>query len=79
MVYFVILLQKKEKLLEALVRNIPASSPLTVDQLDLQEVRLNYGMGDKNPIERVRFYSKSKPNEAKSLRPNEVSFMLPQR
>lgn len=68
----------KDTLLKSLIKNIPASSCLTKDQLAVQEVRLNYGMGDENPIEHVRFYSKSNPNVAKVLRREEVSNMLPQ-
>ncbi|XP_037780278.1 deoxynucleoside triphosphate triphosphohydrolase SAMHD1-like [Penaeus monodon] len=68
-----------EDLLHSLEKNIPKGSSLTLDKLDIQEVRLNYGMGSQNPIEHVRFYSKSAPNIAKVLRKEEVSAMLPQR
>ncbi|XP_037780703.1 deoxynucleoside triphosphate triphosphohydrolase SAMHD1-like [Penaeus monodon] len=67
-----------EDLLHSLEKNIPKGSSLTLDKLDIQEVRLNYGMGSQNPIEHVRFYSKSAPNIAKVLRKEEVSAMLPQ-
>ena len=30
----------------------------------LQMVRLNYGMGSENPVGRVLFYKKEKPDEA---------------
>lgn len=63
----------------ALVRNIPAESPLSKDKLGIQEVTLNYGMKDVNPIEHVRFYSKTSPDMAKVIRKEEVSTMLPQR
>ncbi|XP_042872916.1 deoxynucleoside triphosphate triphosphohydrolase SAMHD1-like [Penaeus japonicus] len=67
-----------EDLLRSLVENIPKGSSLSHENLDVQEVRLNYGMGSENPIEHVRFYSKKAPNVAKVLRKEEVSAMLPQ-
>lgn len=71
--------QSHEDLLRSLVENIPKGSSLSHENLDVQEVRLNYGMGSENPIEHVRFYSKKAPNVAKVLRKEEVSAMLPQR
>ncbi|XP_071516320.1 deoxynucleoside triphosphate triphosphohydrolase SAMHD1-like isoform X2 [Panulirus ornatus] len=68
----------KDTLVEALSRNIPARSPLSIDKLGIQEVRITYGMGDKNPIECVRFFSKTSPDVAKVIRKEEVSIMLPQ-
>ncbi|XP_066975151.1 deoxynucleoside triphosphate triphosphohydrolase SAMHD1 isoform X2 [Macrobrachium rosenbergii] len=67
----------KETLIASLESNIPSGS-LTKEDLDIQEVRLNYGMGDKDPIECVRFYSKNNPTDAKTLSREEVSNMLPQ-
>lgn len=68
----------KKTLLESLSCNIPQRSCLKKEQLEIQVVCLNYGMGDKNPIERVKFYSKNNPGVAKALRKEEVSNMLPQ-
>ncbi|XP_068217832.1 deoxynucleoside triphosphate triphosphohydrolase SAMHD1-like, partial [Palaemon carinicauda] len=70
---------KKEKLMETLVSNIPQDSSLTRNDFDIQEVRRNYGMGDKNPIECVRFYNKNNPKAASRIKREEVSKMLPQR
>ena len=35
-------------------------------------------MKDKNPIDKMRFYIKSKPNEAVKFKKDQVSQMLPQ-
>ncbi|KAK7079542.1 SAM domain and HD [Halocaridina rubra] len=68
----------KNTLMTLLAFKIPPGSSLTRDQLEIHELRLNYGMGDKNPIEKVRFFSKHNPQVAKVLRKEEVSYMLPQ-
>ncbi|XP_068216450.1 deoxynucleoside triphosphate triphosphohydrolase SAMHD1-like [Palaemon carinicauda] len=70
---------KKEKLVEELVRNRPQDSSLTRNDFDIQEVWLNYGMGDKNPIECIKFFNKKNPQAASSIKREEVSEMLPQR
>ena len=38
-----------------------------------QIVDLNYGMGQLNPIDHVRFYSKDNPQQAMKVRKSEVS------
>lgn len=73
------LFQTRADLLQALIRNIPADSSLSKEKLGIQVIRLNYGMGDQNPIEQVRFYSKNSPNVAKVVRKEETSYLLPQR
>ncbi|XP_022802399.1 deoxynucleoside triphosphate triphosphohydrolase SAMHD1-like isoform X1 [Stylophora pistillata] len=42
-------------------------------------VKFNYGMGAENPMDKVRFYSKKKPNEAFPLRKDQISYMLPEK
>ncbi|XP_033645631.1 deoxynucleoside triphosphate triphosphohydrolase SAMHD1-like [Asterias rubens] len=48
---------------------------LTEDQLVIHVVKFNYGMGDKNPIDKVHFYSKK--NEIIESKKKTVSRMLP--
>ncbi|XP_022106625.1 deoxynucleoside triphosphate triphosphohydrolase SAMHD1-like isoform X2 [Acanthaster planci] len=52
---------------------------LTPDQLIVHIVDLNYGMGHRNPIDYVRFYSKANPQQAVMVRKCQVSQMLPER
>ncbi|XP_038069887.1 deoxynucleoside triphosphate triphosphohydrolase SAMHD1-like isoform X2 [Patiria miniata] len=52
---------------------------LTADQLIIHIVDLNYGMGRKNPIDHMRFYSKANPQQAVVVRKGQVSQMLPER
>ena len=40
-------------------------------------ISISYGMGDSNPIDCVRFYSKESPNTAVVIRRSEVSPLLP--
>ncbi|KAK4323559.1 hypothetical protein Pmani_005756 [Petrolisthes manimaculis] len=67
-----------EKLMKAMVENIPQNSQLTQENLSIKTVKFSYGMGDKNPMEGARFYSKKMPNQQKVIRKDEVSAMLPQ-
>lgn len=64
--------------MEAMIRNIPKESQLTQEDLSIKTVKVNYGMGLHNPMENVRFYSKTSPNQQKVIRKEEVSAMLPQ-
>ncbi len=41
-------------------------------------VSFDYGMGAKNPIDEMRFYTKQNPNHAVKVRRDQVSQMLPQ-
>jgi len=65
-------------LVDAIIKHLSPESEVQRDDLEIQVVRLNYGMGAKNPIEYVCFYSKSNPNVATKLR-QEDSRMLPQK
>ncbi|KAK8740207.1 hypothetical protein OTU49_003102 [Cherax quadricarinatus] len=69
----------QEKLLDTISSNIPEESSLEREELGIQKVRFNYGLGEKNPIEYIRFYSKNSPNEARKIQEEEISSMLPQR
>ncbi|KAG7171085.1 Deoxynucleoside triphosphate triphosphohydrolase SAMHD1-like 4, partial [Homarus americanus] len=48
----------KADLLTDLQENIPENSTLKKDDFDVLEVKLDFGMGDTNPIEHVHFYNK---------------------
>ncbi|XP_077982441.1 deoxynucleoside triphosphate triphosphohydrolase SAMHD1-like [Glandiceps talaboti] len=52
---------------------------ITPEMLVVHVINLNYGMGDENPIDHVRFYSKDNPDQAMKVRKNEVSQMLPEK
>lgn len=72
-------LQDAEELKKAMVKNLPKESQLTQENLSIKTVKFNYGMGENNPLENMRFYSKTSPNQQKVIRKEEVSSMLPQR
>lgn len=40
-------------------------------------VSINYGMKDKNPVDNVRFYSSSNPDEARQIDKQKVSCLIP--
>uniref|UniRef100_A0A9J7YS89 HD domain-containing protein n=1 Tax=Cyprinus carpio carpio TaxID=630221 RepID=A0A9J7YS89_CYPCA len=52
---------------------------LSADDFSVYVVDLDHGMKDKNPIEKVYFYSKRKPNEASPIKDYQLSSFLPQR
>ncbi|XP_016428874.1 deoxynucleoside triphosphate triphosphohydrolase SAMHD1-like, partial [Sinocyclocheilus rhinocerous] len=52
---------------------------LNAEDFSVYVVDLDYGMKDKNPIEKVYFYSKRKPNEASAINDYQLSSVLPQR
>uniref|UniRef100_A0A8C2IUS8 HD domain-containing protein n=1 Tax=Cyprinus carpio TaxID=7962 RepID=A0A8C2IUS8_CYPCA len=52
---------------------------LSADDFSIYVVDLDHGMKDKNPIEKVYFYSKRKPNEASPIKDYQVPSFLPQR
>ncbi|XP_006813924.1 deoxynucleoside triphosphate triphosphohydrolase SAMHD1-like, partial [Saccoglossus kowalevskii] len=56
-----------------------AGHQVPADNIVVHIIDLDYGMGDQNPIDHVRFYSKANPNEAMMVRKNQVSQMLPER
>ncbi|XP_037080063.1 deoxynucleoside triphosphate triphosphohydrolase SAMHD1-like isoform X2 [Pollicipes pollicipes] len=47
------------------------------EDLLVSVISISYGMGNRNPIDCVRFYSKKNPNTAEVIRRTEVSPMLP--
>jgi len=38
---------------------------------------LHYGMGNTNPIDKIRFYSKRKPHECSKAEPGDLSSLMP--
>ncbi|XP_062597868.1 deoxynucleoside triphosphate triphosphohydrolase SAMHD1-like [Saccostrea cucullata] len=50
---------------------------LTKKDIVTYSVNMDYGMGDKNPIDNVRFYGKKDPTKPKPIAKNEVSFIIP--
>lgn len=47
------------------------------DSIVIDLVKLNYGMQDKNPIDEVNFYNKTKPDTATPRSKDDVSLLLP--
>lgn len=64
-------------LVDTIIKHLRPESKVNRNDLNIQTINLNYGMGSKNPIEDVHFYSKSNPNIRTKLR-SEDSRMLPQ-
>ncbi|KAL1281492.1 hypothetical protein QQF64_000295 [Cirrhinus molitorella] len=52
---------------------------LNAEDFSVYVVDLDHGMKDKNPIEKVYFYSKRKPNEASAIKDYQLSSFLPKR
>ncbi|KAL1281477.1 hypothetical protein QQF64_000280 [Cirrhinus molitorella] len=52
---------------------------LNAEDFSVYVVDLDHGMKDKNPIEKVYFYSKRKPNEAFAIKDYQLSSFLPKR
>ncbi|XP_012583823.1 PREDICTED: deoxynucleoside triphosphate triphosphohydrolase SAMHD1 [Condylura cristata] len=52
---------------------------LTAEDFIVDVINMDYGMEDKNPIDHVRFYSKSDPSKATMITKDEVSQLLPKR
>ncbi|XP_043203476.1 deoxynucleoside triphosphate triphosphohydrolase SAMHD1-like [Amphibalanus amphitrite] len=50
---------------------------LEPDDLMVDVISITYGMGNRNPIDCVRFYSKENPNTAMIIRRSDVSPLLP--
>ncbi|XP_033626546.1 deoxynucleoside triphosphate triphosphohydrolase SAMHD1-like [Asterias rubens] len=69
----------KEEIVCELDPDVLGGTPLSVGQLIIHVVDLNYGMGGQNPIDHVRFYSKENPQQAVMVRKSQVSQMLPER
>ncbi|CAG8742438.1 10603_t:CDS:10, partial [Dentiscutata erythropus] len=44
----------------------------------VEELRLNYGKGDQNPVDDVKFYNKEKHNEASPIPRTEISYLVPE-
>ncbi|XP_055508217.1 deoxynucleoside triphosphate triphosphohydrolase SAMHD1-like [Leucoraja erinacea] len=57
----------------------PLDVQLCAEDFIVNVVRMDYGMKEKNPINKMRFYCKSDPNLAIKIRKGQVSQMLPVR
>jgi HD superfamily phosphohydrolase len=76
-----------EKCLEAVYESAEAqvkeqllmTPPEMKKHLCVNEVQFNYGSGDKNPVENMRFYQKSNENEAFQRPREKASCMIPSR
>ncbi|XP_066289483.1 deoxynucleoside triphosphate triphosphohydrolase SAMHD1-like [Branchiostoma lanceolatum] len=49
---------------------------ITLEDIAVNKVKVNYGMGEKNPVDSVNFWTKDKPNEAEPPK-EKLSQMLP--
>ncbi|XP_028392110.1 deoxynucleoside triphosphate triphosphohydrolase SAMHD1-like isoform X2 [Dendronephthya gigantea] len=65
---------EKEKVIKHLIRI--SAGTLTEEQIFVDIVKINFGMGNKNPVDNVVFFNKS--NETFKFRKEQVSQMLPQ-
>ncbi|XP_026223641.1 deoxynucleoside triphosphate triphosphohydrolase SAMHD1-like isoform X2 [Anabas testudineus] len=50
---------------------------LKPEDFEIEQVTINYGMKEKNPIEKMNFYNKSDPQKAVPLPKEQVSHLLP--
>lgn len=58
-------------------RSCSPSVSLNPSDIIVNTVRYDYGMRNVNPVDHVRFYEKSNPDQAIHVRQNQVSAMLP--
>lgn len=54
-----------------------ALEELTTYHVIIDEAVLHYGMGNSNPVDKIRFYSKRKPNECHRAEPGDISSLMP--
>ncbi|XP_072557911.1 deoxynucleoside triphosphate triphosphohydrolase SAMHD1-like isoform X4 [Paramormyrops kingsleyae] len=52
---------------------------LAEEDFVIDEIRMDYGMKEENPINRMRFYSKDDPDRAITITKDQVSAILPER
>ncbi|KAF9782073.1 hypothetical protein BJ322DRAFT_1074190 [Thelephora terrestris] len=50
---------------------------LSTQHIIIDEAVLHYGMGNSNPIDKIRFYSKRKLNECSKAEPGDISSLMP--
>ncbi|XP_078609444.1 deoxynucleoside triphosphate triphosphohydrolase SAMHD1-like isoform X3 [Branchiostoma floridae x Branchiostoma japonicum] len=67
-----------EEIVTSLTEEELGAPQLSPGDIAVSVVDMDYGMGDKNPIDHVRFYDKSKMDNACRVRKEEVSQMLPE-
>ncbi|KAL4234945.1 SAM domain and HD [Mactra antiquata] len=77
----VISMDKKDEIRSEVLKHMDpdelSCSGLTVDDIIIHLINLDYGMKEKNPVDNVRFYSKHNPNVAVRVRKDQVSNLLP--
>jgi len=54
-----------------------ALEELSTQHVIIDEAVLHYGMGNTNPIDKIRFYSKRKPHECSKAEPGDISSLMP--
>ncbi|RKP13824.1 HD phosphohydrolase domain-containing protein [Piptocephalis cylindrospora] len=70
----------KEKINEnAIIDHQPSGSHLNKEDVIVEWAKLNYGSGDKNPVDSVKFYSKHDHHEAFHISKERVSLLVPER
>jgi len=72
----------KEKVLDEIVASYADLKDDTLPKfnkcdMEIQFVNLDYGMKEKNPIDKVRFYRKTEPDVAVKLKKEEVMHIMP--
>lgn len=71
--------RSKEEIREEIFNFWQDGPQITPDDFIVEIVPFNYGMGDKNPMDELRFYAKNDPDVPFILRKDEVSSMLPEK
>ncbi|OCT62876.1 deoxynucleoside triphosphate triphosphohydrolase SAMHD1-like isoform X1 [Xenopus laevis] len=69
----------KKQLLEELAKAVAAEDPnmrCTSEDFVVDVFLMDYGMKEKNPIDKVHFYSKNDPKEAFHIEKGQVSYLL---
>lgn len=57
---------------------LPSRAVLSEADLHVQNLRINYAMKDKNPVDSIRFFHKSHPNHSFYIPKHKVSHVIPQ-
>ncbi|KAF5309226.1 hypothetical protein D9619_012739 [Psilocybe cf. subviscida] len=60
-----------------LLQSYPHTERPTVDDVRVDISTMHFGMKEKNPLDQVKFYSKSKPDECASAGPGDYSCVMP--
>ncbi|XP_078356176.1 deoxynucleoside triphosphate triphosphohydrolase SAMHD1-like isoform X2 [Oculina patagonica] len=73
----ILMVQREKGTIPNIREEIAGGDHLEQEDFVVDIVKFNYGMGDKNPIDELRFYGKRAPDKAIKIRKEEVSEMLP--